>query len=208
MRCTATLVLALILLAPATCRAQTFFETVDTGNSIDTAIVIPGGITQLQGSLNSDHDLWGFNLSSSQTVQISLGFSTFDDNLLLFDEIGRGIAGNDDIGRGSASPGVNLPAGISGLDSEISAFLGPGRYYIGVGRNNSFGAAADGSSFINNDSGLLASPTSEVLGFLDGVEGTGDYTLFFSPATAIPEPTSGFLVFGLLGAIGLKRRRN
>lgn len=210
MKFASAIVLAGFALTATRSQAQTFVETQDTGNDIATAIVLPAGTTQVEGSLNSDHDLWGFNVSSSQSVQILLGLSPFDDNLILFDSLGRGIAGNDDIGRGSASPGINLPAGIGGLDSEIVAFLDPGLYYIGVGRNNSSGIGSNGISFIDNDSGLLASPTIDVLDFVGGSQGTGGYTLFFSPPTAasVPEPTSFSLIgCGLLGTVGLRRRR-
>jgi len=186
-----------------------FTETTDTGNTISTAIVLGLGVNQVNGSLNIDQDLWGFDLTVGQTIQITSGNSPFDDNLILFDGLGRGIAGNDDIGRASASPGINLPPGISGLDSEIVAFLNPGRYYIAVGQNNISGLSTNGINFINNDSGLFSTPTTEQLASITGSAGTGDYTLTINAPLGIgvPEPTSAILFcLGMLGATTVRRR--
>ena len=185
--------------------AALFVETVDTGDTIASAIILGSGVTEVQGSLNNDKDLWGFSiLGSGRDVQITLGNSPFDDNLILFDSLGRGIAGNDDIGRASASPGIDLPAGISGLDSEIFVFLNPGLYYIAVGQNNISGLNSIGQSFIDNDSGLFSTPTTEVLDALGGSNGTGVYTLRFS---SVPEPTSTmFFALATFGFLANRRR--
>ena len=191
--------------------AGVLIETTDAGNTIPTAIVVGPGITEIQGSLSRDEDLWGFNVFSAETVQLLLYNSPFDENLILFDSLGRGIAGNDDIGRGSASPGTDLPPGVSGLDSEIVAFLDPGLYYVAAGRNNMDGLDSSGSSFITNDSGLLSTPTTRTLASLRSSGGTGEYTLAINRSTAnpdVPEPTS-CVIMGLLGTMGLvvPRRR-
>ncbi len=186
--------------------ATTLVETSDAGNTIPTAIVVGDEVTQIEGVLEADHDLWGFSIGASQSVQILLWNSPFDENLLLFDSQGRGLAGNDDIGRGTASPGIDLPPGVSGLDSEIVTFLDPGTYYVGVGANNSSGFTSADVSFISNDSGLLQTPTTDVLGYVGGSLGNGEYTLAINRIVPEPASTSAMALFAMV-VVGTYRRR-
>jgi hypothetical protein len=180
-------------------------ESVDAGNTLLSALTLDAGTTQVNGSLLNDEDLFKFTISTDTNVSISLGSSSFDDNLILFNGLGQGLEGDDD--------------GGSGLDSFISRFLTAGDYFIAVGDNNMYGFDVLDYDFISNDSGALASPTSETLAYLGNSslsheQVSGTYSLSFNLAvgsitnsTSVPEPTSiAILGLGLAG-IAFNRRK-
>ncbi len=174
------------MLQPAA--ATVFVEIPDTGNTMATATVLPGGTTEVLGTLDvpGDYDLFRFTLGTDFTLQLDLN-GDFDENLLLFNSLGQGLVGDDD--------------GGSGLESQIVIPLLAGDYFIGIGPNNTAAFTDGGVEFIDNDFGILAMPTTETLGFVAG-EGSphnltdSPYTLMFNVAV-IPEPNT--LVYLLLG---------
>ena len=228
-------------------------EIGDTGNTIPTAQQIRAGeilidtaptgpfvlgLTTINGTIENpqDTDLYGFNIVSNSIVTLEMIFPGEDANLLVFNGLGQGLAGNDDfqevdedgIGCFLLSDSLNL------LDSCLNLRLEAGRYYIGVGDNNTaaFESTIDigselldpaftGINFFDNDDGILEEPTQERLGFLgpengpDDFNDTGPYTLnigvrpdFFDFSTAsVPETHALPLLGSSLVLLGLLRRR-
>jgi Bacterial pre-peptidase C-terminal domain len=196
----------LILLAVGNCAlAVTFFETVDTGSSRATATMLPVGVTLVNGTIgaNEDTDLYAVFLSAGGIVKISLGDSSFDDNLLLFNANGNGLGASDDQGGGG--------------DSRITLFLAAGLYYIGAGANNIAAFTDTGVEIFDNDfgdaNGVLLQPTLLAIGFIgpdfDGANGEGSYALRIE-TTPVPEPslfvimTIGLIAVGAMRAVAAR----
>jgi MYXO-CTERM domain-containing protein len=179
--------------------ATTFVETPpDAGVTPATARVVPAGTTQIDGLIAApgDYDLFKFAVSAPVTMQIDMGNSAFDDNLILFDGAGHGLAGNDD---------------FVGSDSEITYDLTAGVYYLAAGVNNMSAFDATNTAFITNDTGILETPTTAVLDHIGPGQAPHNlsnlpYTITLSAETgAVPEPAAGGA--GLIAAAGLLARR-
>jgi hypothetical protein len=180
--------------------ATTFVETPpDAGVTPATARVVPAGTTQIDGLIAApgDYDLYKFAVSAPVTLQIDMGNSTFDENLILFDGAGHGLAGNDD---------------FVGNDSEITYDLAAGVYYLAAGVNNMSAFDAANAAFITNDTGNLDTPTTAVLDHIGPGQAphnlsNAPYTITFSAETgAVPEPTA--MAAGVVvAAASLARRR-
>lgn len=134
-----------VALAGVMCAGGAASQTVDEANTgdfgatINDFYVLPVNTTTVNGSNSSaaDGDLLRFTVGSGANVTLALDFLSGDANLLLFNAAGNPIFGDDD--------------GGSGLDSEISLFLDPGDYLVGIGRNNFAGFDASGNKIIDND---------------------------------------------------------
>jgi len=195
----------------------------DAGNTIPTAFLLPGGTTSIDGEIdsNQDTDLYKFTLSAAATFSIEVleispdAPRTLDMNLIVFNSLGQGLAGDDD---GSSGTPVTT---LGSRDSLLTLSLAAGDYFFAVGDNNigAFESVADfnagGPDFIDNDSGILGSPTTEMLGLVGpefgptDLNGVGFYRVNFSQAVdAIPEP-SAFALWSLLGltVASVRRRR-
>lgn len=224
MRLSVALVFPLLLLTAAPSWAVIITETTDAGIDIPTAFIVPGGTTQINGTIGpatafgSDVDLYRFGVATTGTfsIQTNRVSGTLDMNLILFNGLGQGLAGDDDDNSGGTPI---VPLGTS-LDSLLTLTLTAGDYFIAVGDNNMAAfetvadyLVADGSiDFIGNDSEILPGPTTETLGLVGAefgpteINDVGDYILYFSSATAatqvnaVPEP-SAFAIWGLLGLI-------
>jgi hypothetical protein len=177
--------------------ATTFVETPpDAGVTPATARVVPVGTSQIDGLIAApgDYDLYQFAVSASVTMQIDMGNSSFDENLILFDGVGHGLAGNDD---------------FNGNDSEITYDLTPGAYYLAAGVNNMSAFDASNTAFITNDTGNLDTPTTAVLdhigpGLAPHNLSNQSYTITF---TALPEPGLAIVAVGVGAACSLGRSR-
>ncbi len=173
----------------------------------------PRARTQVDGTLElSDRtgaDLFAFGLATPATLTIQMISSDFDANLLLYNGLGQGLAGDDDDDSACAVAPPNS------LDSCLTLALAAGNYFLAAGENNigSFESEADFlasvTDFMDNDFGILSAPTLEILGFA-GFEGGlsdpdgGAYTLTFSEIL-VPEP--GTLWVLTVSALGLARLR-
>ncbi len=194
--------------------ASVITETTDAGNTLATAMVLGGGVTSIHGTIEDgqDTDLFKYVLGSDAILTIDMLFPGNDANLLVFNALGQGLAGDDD----NDSSCTSISA-LAGLDSCLTLNLTAGVYYFGVGDNNiaAFESNADflsAADFFDNDFGILSSPTPEIMALI-GREGgpssngnSGDYTVNFSIASATPDvqvPVPATLVLMGLGLLGL-----
>jgi hypothetical protein len=204
--------------------AQDFFETVDAGDSLATAIVLPpipplfltipgaGGIANINGSTSGEAnpvDIYGFSINTFGPVHFYANTfhetTTFDDQLWLFDAAGHGILGNDDFFGFQSSINTDLAEGGPIL-------LNPGIYYLAIsGFNNNDPLSAGGAIF--NQQTLTQMSIADGPGGalpLSGWTGGGDsgaYRIevqFF--VDVIPAPAA-FMLLGL-GALAPRRRRS
>lgn len=211
-------------------QAVTFTQVGDTGQTLETAQVIPGGTQPLDaitGTLSGPNviNLFRIVLAGSQTfsattinvntlvelpIDQQLGSPTTllpDPQLFLFDAAGRGVYGNDDsFGTAQAS-----------LTSGGLSPTAPGTYFLAIASSGYNPISAGGSIFGDADaSGIFAATgsgaNSPLSGFVgDGTAG-GDYQISFTGLTAsaegVPEPseTAGLIVAGVLG-IGYQIRK-
>jgi hypothetical protein len=161
----------------------TIAESPDAGVTPSTALVVPSDTTQINGLIAAagDYDLYKFALSAPVTLQIDMGNSLFDDNLILFDGAGHGLAGNDD---------------FVGDSSQITYDLSAGTYFLAAGVNNMSAFTSTGAVFIADNAGNLDTPTTAVLDHIGPALAPHNlsnqpYTITFSTATgAVPEPAS------------------
>ncbi len=204
--------------------ASTITEVTDAGRSMATAFDVTDGTTSVRGSLVnttiSDVDLYSFRLPEATRLTVRVLSTAFDANLLWFNGRGRGLAGDDDI-ESSCDNYTNLTVGDSCLSMDLLA----GTYFVGVGNNNigAFETAADAATgrneIFDNDDGILATPTSRILGFIGDENGDvhlndeGDYLLDFSTAVyaasdsaVVPLPAGLPLLLAGLGSLALCRR--
>ena len=225
--------------------AQVMSESGDAGNTLATAQSIVSGTTQVNGTIGADAfdsltgrveldvDMFEFVLDTGGTFTIQVnatsGTGDPDMNLLVFNASGQFLAGDDDDGDSCS----NIVPFLDGLDSCLTLTLAAGTYYFAVGDNN-IGAfetvagfiASRSSYFEDNDSGILGSPTSEIVA-IAGAESDppsasddqGPYAVYFSSPVggSIAPPSGGAasipvmpvwllgLMVGLLGLLGSRR---
>lgn len=205
--------------------ATTVMEDVDAGRTMDTAFALSEGTTRIAGTVKntkiSDVDLYVFSLETASRMTIRMLSDDFDSNLLLFNHLGQGLAGNDDRSLLFSSCGGDM----NFSDSCLNLSLDAGVYYLGAGANNMAAfknetdAARGRSHFLHDDSGVLRAPTALALGVL-GAEGgdmdinrEGKYWIEFSravdaPIPAVPLPESlSLLLGGVVALAGVRRVR-
>lgn len=196
--------------------AQTFNEVGDAGQTLATAQVVPGGVTVIQGNLQTpgDVDLYRFSLSTAGRVTIRGWSGTYagsdcsiDSNLILFNSAGEPLWGDDD----------GDPENCVG--SQIELNLPVGYFLIAYGGNDIEALDANGDSICGNDDGECVDASSPLGSFDSSGDDIGSYVITFSQSTggvrnsiaAVPGPT-GLLLLPLLAVIGfvgsrtLKRR--
>ena len=204
-------------LASGQAQAATFTETVDAGETLETAQAIQGSLPleSISGALSqetSDADLFKIFLRGGQKfsattissdtlidlpVDEQLGAPTElleDPQLFLFNSDGRGIYGNDD---GFGTIQSTLASGPGGFSPTKS-----GTYFLAI---SSFGynpVSGKGEIFSDqNSDGVLEpmGPGSE--SFLSGFTGSstagGRYTINLTGAKAVPEPSSVLSILAL-----------
>lgn len=169
-----------------TLSAATFKEGRDAGPLLSAPKVVPAGVNRITGTVRTpgDADLYCFMVPSAGTVTIRMAALTVDSNLLLFDEEGHALFGDDD----SWTEGPNT----NDYDSEIQLALSPGLYYLGCGANNTEAydnptefQAKSSNYFYSNDDGDNGGPTMEVLFGVasSDTSESGPYTITFSFST-------------------------
>ncbi len=188
-------------------------ETLDAGNTMATAMVLANDTSSVMGEINNpqDTDLFKFTLTvdSVFTIEVLEIDDALDMNLILFNSLGQGLAGDDDDDESCTSVSI-----LNSLDSCLTLNLLAGDYFFAVGDNNmgAFESMADfisGDYFMDNDSGILGSPTAEVLGLVGPESDSNDvgrYRVNLIQATAVPEPSSIILfTLGVFG-VGIRQR--
>ncbi|HEY9848974.1 MAG TPA: hypothetical protein V6D28_05930 [Leptolyngbyaceae cyanobacterium] len=213
------------LLLPSKVKAVGFLESdvaSDVGNIVGNAGItstqpsgtildsISGSLTAIPtGSNNPDIDLYQFIATGGNFSASTLGGTSIDTLLFLFDANGIGIVGSDN-------------ASVSSFQSIISGNLIPGQlYYIGVSSYGSNPQSSGGDIFnlpftgqtTANGSGAGASLASWSP---NGVPEYGSYTItlegaqFIGNAEAVPfefAPTFGLFILTLWVGWKLKKRK-
>ncbi|WP_299781119.1 VPLPA-CTERM sorting domain-containing protein [uncultured Roseobacter sp.] len=214
----------LIAASTSVASASTITELTDAGRSMATAYDVQDGTTAINGRIEntaiSDVDLYSFRLVKQTRLTMRALSVDFNSNLLLFNILGQGLAGNDN--RDSSCETV-YPIGR--VDACLTLDLVAGTYFIGVGDNNiaAFETAADAATgsngIFNNDDGILSTPTSRILGLIGDEAGDatqnfeGEYVLDFSTEvfsasapSVVPLPAGLPLLLAGLGGLAVVRR--
>ena len=149
--------IALSLTATSLTQADTFVESTDAGITEAGAVTLPPNTTQINGTLKAgtlgpfsgdpvDVDVYCFTISESvplPSIQVTGAFNT---NILILREGFFGVEGNDGAGN----------------DSQVSALLTAGTYYIAIGQENiaafPFAATIVGDETWDNDTGQVPGP--------------------------------------------------
>jgi hypothetical protein len=193
--------------------AQNYNETGDAGSTVPGAqnTGASNPLNTITGSLfsNGDADFYVINITNFATFSATtVGGSTMDTMLYLFDINGNPIYLNDDASNGLSLQST-LPPGSP---------LGPqanGLYIVGIslsavdpvnGSNQLLFAPPVFSTDLRGPSGALG----PVTGTFDSNSDTefGNYVITFTGAAAVPEPsTVAFLLAGGIGALAFLRRR-
>jgi len=191
-----------LCLIGATANAQTFNELGDA-TSFLLGQPVTNGITQIDGFLAAgDEDLYSFFWSGGSLEIDTFGTTGFDTQLHLFDGAGLGIGENDDAG--------------GTLESEIALTLAAGNYFIGITAFNNDALDAAGneifsftnSFFDNNGNTIQNVQVGGALAAWNGGGGAGGlYSINFSSAVGVPEPSSFAIACLCFGALAVGRRK-
>ncbi|PZV07878.1 MAG: hypothetical protein DCF22_21205 [Leptolyngbya sp.] len=220
-------------LSSSQAQAVTFTQVGDTGQTLDTAQVIPSGslpLESISGAISAPNiaHLFKIFLTGGQTfsattinaetllqlpVDQALGIPTdllVDPQLFLFDAAGKGVYGNDD----SVGTQATLPSG--GFSPAQS-----GAYFLAIASSGYTPVSTLGNIFSPANAAGLFEPTgsgaAQPFSSFTGQGDEGRYTISLTGVTtgdnssAVPEPeqTAGLVAAGLLG-IGyqLKKRKH
>lgn len=223
-------------LLSANALAQVMTESSDAGNTLATALPVISGTTQINGTVGPDAfdsltgriepdvDMYSFVLPSAGTFTIQVNATVAaepDMNLMVFNSSGQFLAGDDD----DNSSCTNIVPFIDSYDSCLTLTLAAGTYYFAVGDNNigAFesvaGFVADRSNYFeDDDSGILASPSTEIVAIAGSEndpptppDDQGPYIVYFStavsgpagpsPSGATPIPVMPVWILGLLAGL-------
>lgn len=212
--------------------AQTWDEIADGGGDAGdlpaTAQVVLGSgtLTAITGTYDaSDVDMYQIFISDIYNFGAStVGGTSFDTQLWLFDSNGNGVIHDDDAFSGSLQSTIGVNGGpvrlsdgseISWADYVSNAGLTNGLYYIAVSRYNRDAVNISGATIWANSpfnrqrvpDGTGASDPV-VAGWTGTTSAGGAYTISLQGASFVPEPASMIaLGAGLVGLLGLRRRK-
>lgn len=204
MKVTLTFVVAVLSL-PWCLGGATFVETVPTGETLNTAIILPAGTGLVQGTLSNvgEVDLFRFYLGTSGSVTFTTA-SDLDTNLFFFDSAGHPIGANDDID----------PIG-GNFNSTLTFNLLEGSYYIAIAVNSTAALDSQNNTILSKD-GVTIVTDGVLAGWERTTDSGGAYELSFSALTSeaptaivssIPEPGAvGLVACGLVGILARRRQ--
>jgi hypothetical protein len=195
-----------------------WMEQGDAGQLPGVAQQVFGGVgdtlTTITGSLSTidDADMFALRITNTATFSATtVGGTTIDTQLFLFNSAGQGVLANDDVSTMQVQS--TLPAG----PGAATNWLGPGMYFLLI---SSFGRdpqSVAGLIFPNSITGAFGATGpgggANVITGLTGLgSNNGPYQISLTSASplpssaAIPEPTSALLLGSGLAALSARRR--
>ncbi len=210
-------ILGTFALTSATLQAQTYTESGDAGQTLGTAqasgLNVGASTVSIFGTISSamDADLFQITLSAPMLFSATtVGGSTLDTALFLFNSSGMAIYTNDD--ASGASFQSTLPA-----NSSFTMSLAPGTYFIGISLSGNEPVNSNGqllfAAFTGGNSTSVRGPAAGInpstLADFNGLASFAEMGAYRINLSAVPEPTTVGLLLAGAGAIGfvLRKRR-
>ena len=207
------------LASPGTLHAFIYVETPDAGQTLATAAGPSSAfagqpLTAITGSIatGADADLYRIFITNPATFSAStVGGSSLDTSLFLFDLNGRAIIANDD------ASGFSFQSSLAAGNATLSA-LGAGVYYLGISLSgnepvNSANQYLFTQGLTTDVRTAAAGLNPTTLATFNGnfaTSETGAYGITLTSATAVPEPSTWALagVGALALGVALARRNH
>lgn len=211
-------VLGTFAFANVSLQAQTYTETGDAGQTLATAqntgLTVGATTVSIFGTISSamDADLFRITITTPMSfTATTVGGSTLDTALFLFNSSGMAIYTNDDASGSSIQS--TLPGG-----SSFTMSLAPGTYFIGISLSGNEPVNSSGqllfAAFTGGNSSSVRGPAAGVnpntLADFNGLTSFAESGAYRINLTAVPEPTTVAFLLAGAGTIGFvvrKRRK-